>query len=111
MSLNWNYETDCIGSIHYKDGAQTFLYSGNALFIEVTDTKNPCQLVSFACDKTHLENMLGLHPKHYSQKNIYDNGEIEMIVLHSDYEDTITIVKTLLKAKWEDMPQIIIYQV
>ncbi len=110
MSLNWNFNTDKIGTwkeTHkMRDGSEReFLYniySGNALAIMVAEWnengKDLYQLVNFFADKDHMKNCLGL-TKGY-EGNIFQDTKLE-IELYAEYRYTPFMVQQLAKANFD----------
>ena len=95
MSLRWDFNEDFIGRVkHYderKGGAYyTNLYSGNALMIELYETKKHYWLTNFAADLEHLKNC--------AKDNIYDKTYVEFVFRSDVYvKESLKIAAELLK--------------
>lgn len=105
MALNWNFETDYVGTWTENDGEHEWtykLYSGNALLIMCAEwEKDGEQLYSvhgFFVDKDHMKRCLGLVK---GTDNIYSSKRLT-VELKSSYRHSKDIATALIKAKFDD---------
>ena len=58
MALQWDFDRDFVGTVTDNRGDISNLYTGNALAIMVSETKEEYGLRWFAADEQHLKNMI-----------------------------------------------------
>lgn len=118
MSLNWDFNTDKMGYILYKDGTRKPMYNGNAFVIINNEWEENGEryysLYNFYADETHAKRCLGLDSKY---KDTYKKApsfadpiwrdvdgktvtaiQVDKVVLYSKARNAKELASMLIKA-------------